>query len=265
MPCRARLTSSPNGSAQPPRPWDPPGRLVATWATAIGSLALARAVSLVEPTGVLAANLGGVAAFLFLVLADRRVRALGGSWLEYGVPRFSPRDRSTWAAYGRGATAGLVSCAVVLPCFALVFLAYSRLLPHLAPALARAIAPYGAGAHPALRFPPDLALRALLQLLVVAVPEELFYRGWMQTSWAEGAPARGVRILGARLGAGFLSTQLLFAAGHLVVLQPWRLATFLPGLWFGWLRQRHGTVVAPAVAHALSNLFIQVLEASFYG
>jgi membrane protease YdiL (CAAX protease family) len=232
---------------------------------AIGGLALARAVSLIEPTGVLAANLGGVAAFLFIVLADGRVRASGARWREYGAPRFSIRERSTWAAYGRGAVAGLLSCAVVLPCFALVFFAYARLLPHLAPAVARTIAPYGLGAHPALRFPPDLALRAVLQLLVVAIPEELFYRGWMQTSWAEGAPARGVRFLGARLGAGFLWTQLLFAAGHLLVLQPWRLATFLPGLWFGWLRERHGSVVAPVVAHALSNLFIQVLEASFYG
>ena len=139
------------------------------------------------------------------------------------------------------------------------------MLPHLAPDLARVIAPYARPAHAALRFPPDLALRAALQLLVVAVPEELFYRGWMQTSWAGSAPRRGVRFLGARLGAGFVWTQVLFAAGHLVVLQPWRLATFLPGLWFGWLRERHGSVVAPVVAHALANLFIQILEASFYG
>jgi membrane protease YdiL (CAAX protease family) len=100
---------------------------------------------------------------------------------------------------------------------------------------------------------------------VVALPEELFYRGWMQTSWARGAPERGVRVLGARLGAGFVLTQLLFAAGHLVTLQPWRLATFFPGLWFGWLRERTGGLAAPIAAHAASNLFIKVLERSFYG
>jgi membrane protease YdiL (CAAX protease family) len=175
------------------------------------------------------------------------------------------RDRSSWAAYGRGVRAGLLACLVVLPCFGLLFAAYAWLLPHLAPGLARAIAPYATPARVALRFPPDLALRAALQLLVVAVPEELFYRGWMQTAWARTAPGRGMRVLGARLGAGFVWTQLLFAAGHLVVLQPWRLSTFLPGLWFGWLRERHGSIVAPVVAHALSNLFIQTLEASFYG
>jgi membrane protease YdiL (CAAX protease family) len=106
---------------------------------------------------------------------------------------------------------------------------------------------------------------AVVQLLVVALPEELFYRGWMQTTWAATRPGRGVRVLGARLGAGFLATQALFAAGHLVVLQPWRLATFFPGLLFGWLRERSGDLAAPVFVHAASNVFLAILEASFYG
>jgi uncharacterized protein len=48
-------------------------------------------------------------------------------------------------------------------------------------------------------------------------------------------------------------------------LQPWRLGTFFPGLLFGWLRERTGNVAGSVVLHALSNLFLQVLEASFYG
>ena len=44
-----------------------------------------------------------------------------------------------------------------------------------------------------------------------------------------------------------------------------RLGTFFPGLFFGWLRQRTGSIAAPVVAHALSNLFMATLEASFYG
>jgi membrane protease YdiL (CAAX protease family) len=87
----------------------------------------------------------------------------------------------------------------------------------------------------------------------------------MQTSWARAAPSRGVRFLGARLGAGFLWTQALFAVGHLVVLQPWRLGTFFPGLLFGWLRERTGSIAVPVLVHALSNLFIATLERSFYG
>jgi len=110
------------------------------------------------------------------------------------------------------------------------------------------------------RLPPGFALAAAVQLLAVALPEELFYRGWMQTAWGRKGPSR--TILGAAIGPGFLATQALFAAGHLVTLQPWRLATFFPGLLFGWLRARTGGVVAPAVAHALSNLLVLFLEAS---
>src|SRR5512143_628647 len=50
----------------------PPSRreLVRTWALAVGGLAAARLVSLAEPTGILAANLAGVAAFLLVALPD---------------------------------------------------------------------------------------------------------------------------------------------------------------------------------------------------
>jgi membrane protease YdiL (CAAX protease family) len=87
----------------------------------------------------------------------------------------------------------------------------------------------------------------------------------MQATWARTAPERRARVLGATLGAGFVATQALFAAGHLVVFQPWRLATFFPGLLFGWIRERTGDLAAPVIVHALSNLFIATLEASFYG
>ena len=249
---------------EPPVP-DPPRTLVLTWAKAIGGLAVARALSLLEPTGILSQNLAGVAALLFVALSDRRVGRGGGSWADYGLPAGSLRDLSTWRAFGRGALRGLSSCALVLPVFGLVFVGYALFFSRFSPSPFDAVLPELRSAHAALRLPPDLPVRALLQVLVVALPEELFYRGFMQTSWARGAPGRGVRVLGANLGAGFFSTQLLFAAGHLVVLEPFRLATFFPGLWFGWLRERTGGVAAPVLAHALSNLFLQTLEASFYG
>src|SRR5512142_1377567 len=136
MTCRACLTNFSTGEPpQPPAPWDPPRELVVTWAKAIGGLAIARAVSLVEPSGVLAANLAGVAAFLFILLADGRVRARGGARRAHGVPAFAVRVRSTWEAYARGVGAGLLSCAVVFPLFALAFAAYAWSLPHLAPGL----------------------------------------------------------------------------------------------------------------------------------
>ncbi len=236
-----------------------------TWAIAVGGLALAKLASLAEPTGLLGANLAGVAAFLFIALPDARLRARGEAWADYGVPLHGLADARTWRAVGRGALAALAVAAIVFPAVAAGFWAYAELLPRLPEALARALAPYGGVPSFDPRLPDRFLLLALVQLLVVALPEEMFYRGWMQTAWARGAPGRGVAVLGARLGAGFLWTQLLFAAGHLVVLQPWRLGTFFPGLLFGWLRERTGGVAAPVVAHAVSNLFLATLEASFYG
>jgi len=242
-----------------------PRALVATWAKAIGLLAAASAVSLVEPTGLLKANLAGVAALVFVILPDRRVRARGERWEAYGFPWWGLSDRRTWRAWGRGALWALAVCAAVFPIFYLGFAAFSRLLPELPTGWARLLAPYGGPSDAGFRLPDRFALLAVNQLLVVALPEELFYRGWMQTSWAAGDPSRKVRILGADLGRGFLATQALFALGHLVRLQPWRLGTFFPGLLFGWLRARSGDLAAPVLVHALSNLFIAVLEASFYG
>ncbi len=249
-----------------PRPAPPPPReLLRTWAFALGGLAAARIVSLVEPTGLLAANLAGVAAFLFIALPDARLRARGEEWADYGVPLHGYRDAATWRAFGRGALVAVAVAAVVFPLFAAAYWGWARLLPALPPGAAHLLAPYARPPRFALAFPEHLPTLVVVQLLVVALPEEMFYRGFVQTAWRRSAPERGVTVLGARLGRGFLATQALFAVGHLVVLQPWRLGTFFPGLLFGWLRERTGNVAAAVVLHALSNLFIATLEASFYG
>jgi uncharacterized protein len=267
---------------------DPPRTLVGTWALAIALLAAATALARLDGTGLLAGNVAGVAAFLFIWLPDRRLRARDEGWDAYGLAWAGARDPRTWRAWGRGAAAGVLACAVVFPPFVLPFWKIAEVLPHLRFGWIHHVIPYADAGAPrfALRLPERLGTMVLVQLLAVALPEELFYRGWMQTSWrraaeggvgtrralpgGEGAPepprdaARGVTVLGARLGAGFLWTQALFAVGHLVRFQPWRLATFFPGLLFGWLRERTGGLAAPVVAHALSNLLIATLEASFY-
>jgi membrane protease YdiL (CAAX protease family) len=243
---------------------DSRGRLLATWGLAIGGLAGARLLSLVEPTGLLAGNLAGVAALLFVLLADRRLRARDEGWEAAGAPFLGSGEAGDWSGVGRGIGQGLLCCALVFPPFVAAFIGFTELSPHLPPGLASTLSPYLGAPVFALRLPESLPLTAALQLLVVALPEELFYRGWLQTAWARLAPERGVTVLGARLGHGFLATQALFALGHLVSGQPWRLATFFPGLLFGWLRARTGSVVAPVVVHTLSNLLMLTLERSFY-
>jgi len=238
---------------------------VATWAAALGLLVIAKLASLAEPTGLLAGNLAAVGALVFVLLPDRKLAARGETWEAYGLAWWGLADRRTWAAWGRGARDALLVAAAVFPLFAAGFAAFAALLPTSPEGLRALLAPYALPPSFRLRLPEGLAVQAAVQLLAVALPEELFYRGWLQTSWRRAVPGQGVTLLGARLGPGFVATQALFAAGHLATLQPWRLGTFFPGLLFGWLRERTGGLAAPVVLHALSNLFLRVLEVSFYG
>jgi uncharacterized protein len=249
-----------------PRPLPPAGLgvLVGTWGLAVGGLLAARLLSLVEPTGLLAANLAGVGAVLFVLLPDRLLRARGEGWEDYGAGFLAAGGARHASELLRGAWQGLLACALVFPLFVAAFVGFTGLVPRLPAGLAAVLSPYVGAPAFSFRLPESFALALVLQVLVVALPEELFYRGWLQTAWARLAPERGLTVLGARLGHGFFATQALFAAGHLISGQPWRLATFFPGLLFGWLRARTGSVVAAVVAHALSNLLLQTLERSFY-
>lgn len=115
-----------------------------------------------------------------------------------------------------------------------------------------------------LRLPPKFLLLALSQLLVVAVPEELFFRGYLWQRLEERWPSR-VRVLGAEVGPTLLVTSGLFALGHVLVdFDPQRFAVFFPGLVFGWMRARAGSLAAGALFHALCNLLSDVLHTSFF-
>ena len=100
---------------------------------------------------------------------------------------------------------------------------------------------------------------ALGQLLVIALPEEAFYRGYLQTALDDSWGTR-VKILGARVGPGLLVASAIFALGHFAThAHPARLAVFFPALVFGWLRARTGGIGAGLVFHALCNLFADFL------
>jgi len=98
-----------------------------------------------------------------------------------------------------------------------------------------------------------------VQLLLVALPEELFYRGYLQTRLQQLFGRRLV-IFGGDVGPAVLVTSAVFALGHLIAIPaPGRLAVFFPSLLFGWLRDRTGSIVPGIVFHALSNLLLAVL------
>lgn len=112
--------------------------------------------------------------------------------------------------------------------------------------------------------PPSLSDDVLGQLFVIALPEEAFYRGFLQTALDDAWKARR-RVLGAMVGPGLVVSAALFAVGHLLTeLNPNRLAVFFPALVFGWLRSRTGGVGAGLAFHAMCNLYAAYL-AKCYG
>lgn len=105
----------------------------------------------------------------------------------------------------------------------------------------------------ALRLPSQLPLVVLSQVLVVALPEEFFFRGYVQQRLAEVMP----------LPRAWLLQSVLFALGHyLVTFHPASLLVFFPGLLFGILRRLSGSVLAGTLFHATCNLVMEILHRS---
>ncbi|MDF1566142.1 MAG: MXAN_2755 family glutamic-type intramembrane protease [Deltaproteobacteria bacterium] len=258
--------SAPGAEATARAPWPRPvftGLWV--WAAAVGVLLLCRFV-LGPLIPFLAANLKAVAVLVFLYLPVWLMGRRGERLRDYGLRFDRWKSDLLWA----GGT-----LLVVYPPFILLFWGFLEVLPLLGDPWASWLAPYGdlSTLRPAFRLPDDFLLLAGTHLIVVAFPEELFYRGFLWARLAEGlgsgegegSDLRGLRLLGVVVGPAFLLTALLFALGHLTEPYPWRLAVFFPALLFGWLRLRSGGLLAPILVHGFSNLFMATLEASFLG
>ncbi|MCC6644436.1 MAG: CPBP family intramembrane metalloprotease [Polyangiaceae bacterium] len=116
--------------------------------------------------------------------------------------------------------------------------------------------------HP-IALPPRFGEEVLGQVFVIALPEEAFFRGYLQTR-LEGAWPSGARVLGATVGPALVVTSLVFALGH-VATQPQlpRLAVFFPSLLFGVLRGATGGVGASVAFHAMCNLLTGLLAVNF--
>jgi membrane protease YdiL (CAAX protease family) len=107
--------------------------------------------------------------------------------------------------------------------------------------------------------PLDALNEVFGQIVIIALPEEAFYRGYLQ-SRLDDVWAPRLRVLGAQVGPGLLVASALFAVGHVATIhEPARLAVFFPSLLFGWMRARTGGVGAGVLFHALCNLFSETL------
>lgn len=93
-------------------------------------------------------------------------------------------------------------------------------------------------------------------LILVALPEEFYFRGYFQSAMDRIWPRRW-SILGVRLGWGWIITAAVFAVAHTIVSYKWwHFSIFFPALVFGYLRERTGTITAPILFHAASNIIM---------
>ena len=112
-------------------------------------------------------------------------------------------------------------------------------------------------------FLPHSAFASYLvtQIVVVALPEEMFFRGYLQGRLEDAFP-RKVRLLGADVSpAAWVLQAALFGVLHFAVeMYPGRLAVFFPALLFGWIASLRGGIGAAIFVHAFCNLLSDFLS-----
>lgn len=93
------------------------------------------------------------------------------------------------------------------------------------------------------------------KLIFVGFLEEFFFRGYVQ-SRLNDAFNRPYRVAGVGFGLGLFVSAAVFGLAHpLTSLEgipwPWALWTAAGGLVFGFLREKTGSALAPAIAHGI--------------
>lgn len=179
------------------------------------------------------------------------------------------------APLARGLVTAGAAIAIIFPVFVFGYVGFyelachSRLLSHLP--LAGMCLHYGglAGVHwPHVIWNPfhkdSFTTFCLEQWIVVALPEELFFRGMLHRLLEQRFPPKR-RILGGGVGLALVLSSAAFALVHLPRYggDPRALAVFFPALLFGWMRSATGSILAGTATHGASNILIHVLDLAF--
>jgi membrane protease YdiL (CAAX protease family) len=148
----------------------------------------------------------------------------------------------------------VVVCLVTYPPFAVGYVEAQRYLASLS----------GHTITVEWQLPPDALRFVLTHVVVVAIPEELFYRGYIHTllmrAWPPSLQWRGVS-----LGRAVLLGSALFAMGHFVgEWNPVRLLPFFPALLFCAMRSWSGSIMGVALYHGLCNVVGEVARVSVH-
>lgn len=217
------------------------------------AVATAAAAALYHAQGVgfIHRNLHALVALVFLVLPQLLLRKRGNIE-RYGF---------TTEPLALGLSIAAIAIVAVLPLFTVGFWALLRIgCAHAASWVPAACVHV---LHPHFRLPGDFLMQIPAQLVVVALPEELFFRGYVQGRLEEALPPTW-ELWGAKLGWAWLLAAALFALGHfLVTFEPQMLTRFFPGLAFGWMYARTRSILPSTIFHAACNLLMAVVGASF--
>jgi hypothetical protein len=256
--------AGPEAREHAPTPDPPPDAPRRALVETLGMVALATALcaafwQLRRVIPFVAKNLHALIAAVFLYLPTGLLMRRKEEFAPYGLT-----VQPVW----RGLAFFLLASVLVFPLFALGLYGYyvavcgaavvKLPLPGQLRSLCRRFV--GSWARARIRLPRDFGQLALAQLLVVALPEEYFFRGYVQTRLEVRWPSRR-RLFGARVGMALVVASALFAIAHLLVDgNALRLAVFFPALVFGWMRQATGSILAGVLFHAASNLVSEVLH-----
>jgi len=91
------------------------------------------------------------------------------------------------------------------------------------------------------------------------VPEEIFFRGFVQKNTAAFLAGRTHKPQLAALSAIVISSAV-FAIAHIVITaNPAAGITFLPAIMFGWLYFKTGTLAVPILMHFAANVFYMLV------
>ncbi|HXW53820.1 MAG TPA: CPBP family intramembrane glutamic endopeptidase [Myxococcota bacterium] len=146
-----------------------------------------------------------------------------------------------------------VSLIVFLP-YVVAYWAYFKL---------KALA-IGANLAISLNWPPQFFYEIIIQIFVVALPEEVFYRGFVQSAFLRRWPKHKL-IFGFPLGWAVIFTNIIFAFGHWIgSWSPERLLTFFPGLVFSYLVYKNKSLFSAILFHAACNILGQILYTSLF-
>jgi membrane protease YdiL (CAAX protease family) len=180
----------------------------------------------------------------------------GSSYRAYNLHcfgLFEPEVKTDWSALRQSLVQTLkISAITFVPYIVIHHLSQMAFALH-----------YGFNTEFSLSVPNDMVQIVLTNLLLVALPEEIFYRGFLQTRFLRAWPNQTF-FLTLPVGRAIVTTSLIFALGHFVgEYNLSRLLPFFPAFVFSALAYRSGSIMGAVIYHALCNTLSEVLYNSY--